>query len=554
MKWLNYVKIRLALVVFVVAIVIGGGNVYADFTLGTPTNLGPIVNSSSTDWSPSISVDGLSLYFNSNRPDGYGSHDLWVTTRPTIYDPWGTPENLGPTVNSSAHEAFPSISTDGLSLFFESSRPGGYGGYDLWVTRRATKDDPWSEPFNLGSMVNSSSNDATPGISADGLSLFFESDQSDGYGNFDIFVTTRTTPDADWAAPVNLGATVNSSSWDGGPRISADGLALFFFSRRPGGSGNYDLWVTTRETTNDDWGIPVNLGPTVNHSVGEGMGSISADGLLLFFDSDQPGGVGDVDLWQAPIIPVVDFNTDGIVDAADMCIMVDYWGTNEPLCDVGPMPWGDGVVDVLDLIVLAGHLFDDVNDPTLIAHWPLDEAQGDIAYDSAGIFDGTLLGAPVWQPDGGVVAGALQFDGIDDHVVTDYVLDPADGAFSIFVWIKGGAPGQTVLSQADGASWLCTDPVESCLMTELSGPGRNSRPLRSQTVITDGEWYRIGFVWDGLNRTLYADDILVAEDTQNNLSNSLGGLNIGCGSNSVAGTFWLGLIDEVRIYSRAVNP
>ena len=90
-------------------------------------------------------------------------------------------------------------------------------------------------------------------------------------------------------------------------------------------------------------------------------------------------------------------------------------------------------------------------------------------------------------------------------------------------------------------------------MTELVGPGRNSRPLRSQTVITDDEWYRIGFVWDGLNRTLYVDDILVAEDTQNNLSNSLSGLNIGCGSNSVVGTFFSGLIDDVRVYNQALT-
>jgi hypothetical protein len=74
------------------------------------------------------------------------------------------------------------------------------------------------------------------------------------------------------------------------------------------------------------------------------------------------------------------------------------------------------------------------------------------------------------------------------------------------------------------------------------------------TEIADGQWHRIGFVWDGENRSLYVDDILVAEDTQNNLSSSLGGLNIGCGSNSGAGTFWSGLIDDIHIYNRAVMP
>jgi hypothetical protein len=121
--------------------------------------------------------------------------------------------------------------------------------------------------------------------------------------------------------------------------------------------------MTTRTTTNDDWSAPVNLGPTLNTSSSEFTPSISADGLTLYFgarDSDRSGGYGGWDIWQAPIIPVVDLNGDGTVDSADMCIMVDHWGMDEPLCDIGPMPWGDGIVDVQDLIVLAEHLFEEV--------------------------------------------------------------------------------------------------------------------------------------------------------------------------------------------------
>jgi hypothetical protein len=69
--------------------------------------------------------------------------------------------------------------------------------------------------------------------------------------------------------------------------------------------------------------------------------------------------MGSYDFWQVRVIPIVDLNGDGIVDAADMCIIVDHWGTDEPLCDIGPMPWGDGIVDVQDLIVLAEHLFEE---------------------------------------------------------------------------------------------------------------------------------------------------------------------------------------------------
>jgi hypothetical protein len=67
-----------------------------------------------------------------------------------------------------------------------------------------------------------------------------------------------------------------------------------------------------------------------------------------------------MDIWQVPIIPVVDLNADGIVDGTDLTIIVDNWGTDDPLCDIGPMPWGDGIVDVQDLIVLAEHLFEEI--------------------------------------------------------------------------------------------------------------------------------------------------------------------------------------------------
>jgi len=167
--------------------------------------------------------------------------------------------------------------------------------------------------------------------------------------------------DFTFGTPTNLGPTVNRSAADAIPSISADGLELYFGSNRSGGYGSADIWVTTRETTDDPWGTPVNLGPTVNTAYGECGPSISADGLTLYFDDWQnprPGGVGSYDLWQAPIIPIVDFNGDGIVDAADMSIMIDHWGTDESLCDIGPMPWGDGIVDVQDLIVLAEHLFE----------------------------------------------------------------------------------------------------------------------------------------------------------------------------------------------------
>ena len=91
-------------------------------------------------------------------------------------------------------------------------------------------------------------------------------------------------------------------------------------------------------------------------------------------------------------------------------------------------------------------------------------------------------------------------------------------------------------------------------MTELTNPGRTAVALLSETVITDGNWHRIGFVWDGLHRTLCVDGIAVAQDTQVGLSNSSEGLLIGCGKYMQPGTYFSGLIDDVRIYNRAVKP
>jgi hypothetical protein len=256
-------------------------------------------------------------------------------------------------------------------------------------------------------------------------------------------------------------------------------------------------------------------------------------------------------MWQSSITPVVDLNSDGIVDSVDMCIIVDYWGTDDLLCDIGPMPWGDGIVDVQDLIILSEHLFEE---PGLIANWKLDEAEGDIAHDSIGGDEGTINGEPAWQPEAGIVNGALQFDGVDDYISAPFILNPAEGPFSVFAWVKSAIPGQVVLSQIGVANWLLADPSEGNLMTEIRNPGRGGKPLQSQKSITGGEWHRIGLVWDGSNRALYVDDVLVAEDTQDDLQGSDGGLYIGCGKGMESGTFWSGLIDDVRIYNRVVRP
>ena len=539
---------------FVGAIVLGGGIAKADFTLGEPNNLGPVINDAQDMQECDFSHDGLELYFSAyDRPGGYGRMDIWVSRRDTLDSPWQEPVNLGPNVNSAVGEIEPSISGDGLELYL------GFGGeYTLRVCKRPSKDAPWGSPAKIGPPVGSlednlpvGSNDVySSDISADGLSLYFASTRVGGYGDGDIWLTTRATKSNPWTEPVNLGPNVNAGSNDWSPSISTDGLTLVFHR------GN-STWATTRRSKDDDWGPAVNLGIEQQGNNGWQHGAaLSPDGSCLYLENyySQWGGYGKGDLWKVEFTPIVDFNADGIVDSADMCIMVDRWGTDNSLCDIGPMPWGDGIVDVQDLKVLAEHLFEDYR---LIAHWPLDEAQGDIAYDNASDRDGILIGDPLWQPDGGMVAGALQFDGIDDHVAIDPILNPGDGEFSVIAWVKGGAPGQVVLSQVLGANWLCADSVEGCLTTELRGSGRSSGgPLLSESNITDGTWHEIALVWDGPCRCLYVDGTEVARDAiaLSGLEGADGGLNIGVGKDYLPGSYWSGLIDDIRIYNRAVKP
>jgi N-acetylneuraminic acid mutarotase len=272
--------------------------------------------------------------------------------------------------------------------------------------------------------------------------------------------------------------------------------------------------------------------------------------------SGGPDAIATVEEYD-PYPVVVDFNGDGIVDGADLLALVACWGTDDLLCDIGPMPGGDGVVDVEDLTVLAEYIGAEVDDPTLMAHWAFDETAGDVAYDSRGTNDGILLGEPVWESQGGMVNGALGFDGSDDSMATsEDVLNPAAGPFSIVAWIKGGAAGQVIASEVDDADWLVIDALTGTLATELTPPaGRASvPPLVSDWIVTDGFWHRIAFVWDGGNRSLYVDGVPAAMDEQEGLAGSDGGLYIGCGADQSPGSFFSGLIDEVRIYNRAVRP
>jgi len=236
----------------------------AEFGFGDPVNLGPAVNSVNTEFASCVSADELSLFLSSNRPPGgYQVFHLWLATRQTKGENWGTPVplELGGDFNPGQNEWTPSLSADGLSLYFSK----GWWNGDLWVVRRNGLTEPWGVPESLGSVVNSAGWEAGPSISTDELELFFCSTRSGGYGGMDLYVTTRASKSDPWGAPVNLGPTINTSYGDAlygewGPNTSADGLALFFASATAGFSGQSgsldDKTYNTRqsvETTYPSW-------------------------------------------------------------------------------------------------------------------------------------------------------------------------------------------------------------------------------------------------------------------------------------------------------------
>jgi len=570
MKLLKSNRMKSVLVGIVAAMVVSGGNAKADFTFGEPVNLGPTINSPHNECYSIISVDGLELYFNSARPGvNSSSWDIYVAKRATIDDDWGTPVCLGSNVNTSRDEYMPRLSPDGLELYYDvRNRPGGYGNFDTWVNRRPTKDSAWGPAENFGPIVNTAGGDGTVWITNDGLELYFSSARpSSGLSPAPIYVSTRATTEDDWGDPVRLGPPVDGPSIDLIASVSADGLALFInedelFGRyRPDGYGGTDIWLTTRANRSSPWGVPVNLGPIINTSGHEAGGCVSPDGSALYFDASHPEGYGKSDLYQAPIIPIVDFNSDGIADVKDVVIMTEHWGENYSLCDIGPTPLGDGIVDIQDLVVLTEYI-EPIN-RTLIAHWALDEAEGDIAYNSINDNHGIISGNPTWQTNSGQVNGALEFDGIDDYVSTPFVLNPGEVSFSASAWIRGGAPGQVIISQADvegqsalesGGTWLGISQSDGRLMTGLMAIFFG--PLESESVVADGQWHHVGLVYDytTMKRHLYVDGAQVAVDAGVVAGvQSTAGLYIGAGQTLDAASFFSGLIDDVRIYDVALT-
>ena len=269
-------------------------------------NLGQVVNSTNYDACPTISKSGLSLYFRSNRPGGEGGYDLWVSQRDSLEDAWEAPVNLGPTINGPSNEYCSGFSVDGHWMVFVSDR-SGCGSQDLWITHRQNKRDDfgWETPTNLGCVVNSSSQENGPSIFEDEAAgqtlLYYSSNRPGGLGLLDIYVSGAVSDEKDYFGQPSLVSELSSGSADYQPVVRKDGLEVIFASNRPGGIGatiNNDLWVSTRDNTLVPWSPPVNLGPLVNSAQSDFRPALSSDGSTLIFASERPGGEGSADLYM----------------------------------------------------------------------------------------------------------------------------------------------------------------------------------------------------------------------------------------------------------------
>jgi hypothetical protein len=287
-----------------------------------PVNLGPMVNSSSTELTPALSPDGLSLYFSSNRPlsSGIPTH-IWVSHRASLTDPWSPAQELGPTINYPGSYGYsPNFSPDGHRLFFETKRPEGFGTYgDIWVSSRDDIHDDfgWQTPVNLGPDVNMAIGsgyqswgpayfeDRTTGITT----LYFNSNRPNG-GNYHIYASTLQEDGT--FGPAVLVDELNSPYSEWMPAIRSDGLEILFASNRPGALGDgSNIWVSRRASTLDPWSTPVEVGAPINIAGFQVNGAaLSSDGNTMFIASDRPGGFGGSDfgggdIWMSTRLPLV---------------------------------------------------------------------------------------------------------------------------------------------------------------------------------------------------------------------------------------------------------
>jgi WD40-like Beta Propeller Repeat len=254
----------------------------------------PDLNTASLDGCPIQSPDGLSLYMASNRPGGKGALDIWVATRTSENDPWGAPVNLPEPINSASDDFCPTP-INGKGLLFVSRRvvqgvTCGLG--DIYVTRRNPAKG-WSEPEHLDcdpAGPNSVLDEQGPSY-VQGRLYFSRSTLPPG--NSGELHASDKHGDMGFGPASPIVELNDAGANDIQPNVRKDGREIVFSSNRAGGAGGPDIWSATRVNVDVPWSAPVNLGPNVNTGAGESRPSLSWDAQQLLFGRAGAAGTGE---------------------------------------------------------------------------------------------------------------------------------------------------------------------------------------------------------------------------------------------------------------------
>jgi hypothetical protein len=243
------------------------------------------------DIQPTLENTGKLIWWSSNRAGGFGGHDVYGAQRATLANAWSPAVNIAG-VNTPSDELYPCISSDLLSLWFVSNRPGGQGGQDIWVSTRANLQAPFPAAVPVAAL-NSPGLEEDPAISSDGLEIFFGSDRA---GDRGLWTATRPNVAAPWGAPVRI-AELDTPGQEHSPAISSDGIRLYFASDRAGGVGSADHYLAVRVNRGARWTIYRNL-VEMNSPFWDCNADETADAFSIYFTSYTGGGATS-DLYRA---------------------------------------------------------------------------------------------------------------------------------------------------------------------------------------------------------------------------------------------------------------
>ena len=264
-----------------------------------PKNLGATVNSKMSEYLPSQTIDGTQLFF-TRRVDIY-NEDFYGSSRQKI-SPWENAQPLKGSLNTPQSEGAMMISQDGNWLVFTGCyRPDSYGGCDLYISYK--NKDGWSAANNLGNRINSDQWESQPCLSPDKRELYFASRKPGGLGGSDLYVS-RFQDNGQWSDPENLGPGINSAADEQCPFIHADNQTLYFTSSYWPGYGDDDLFMV-RKVAEGKWSTPKNLGYPINTIDREGTLFITADGKTAYYASERKDSYGGLDLYSFELNPSI---------------------------------------------------------------------------------------------------------------------------------------------------------------------------------------------------------------------------------------------------------